>query len=213
MKTKRMSVTFLAVVLTFAAMSPPVFPQGKLSTAMGDVVFELVGQASIPGAPPTLAQSQYGYLTYVNGISGEEPIFNPGPQNETTALFTFFNDSVAVRITNNGPIRIIDRVGTTTIYLDTAPNGDFANPNSFKDGVAVQTSELRIQFILDTITGAFTATFVNTITSSESFQLGSHNYVLGKAEQKFRTTVIGHVNTAGPPAAHIAGFSVGDLKQ
>src|SRR5690348_14798497 len=130
----------LAAALVLATTSTPVFSQGRNSNAVGDVVFELVGQAGLPSAPPTLAQSQYGYLTYINGISGEEAIFNTGPQDETTALFTFYNDAVAERVINNGPIRIINRVGTTTIYLDTTPNGDFANPNSFRDGLPIQTS-------------------------------------------------------------------------
>ncbi|MEW6210794.1 MAG: hypothetical protein AB1631_20685 [Acidobacteriota bacterium] len=213
MKIKTFSATFLAAALVVATMPVPVFPQGKLSNAVGDVVFELVGQAGNPSPPPTLAQSQYGYLSYVNGISGIESIFSPGPQNETTALLTFFNDTVAERVINNGPIRIINRVGTTTIYLDTTPDGDFNNPDSFRDGLPVQTSVLRLQFVLDTITGAFTATFVNTITSSGFFQLGGHNFLLGKFGQKFRTTNLGHVNMSGSPAAHFAGFAVGDLKR
>jgi hypothetical protein len=82
MKTKKMSVTFMAVVFTFAAMSPPVFPQGKLSTAIGDVQFQFIGHARIPGPPPTLVQGQIGYLTYINGVSETQSIFDPGPQNE-----------------------------------------------------------------------------------------------------------------------------------
>jgi len=194
-----------------ATMSIPVFPQSKNSNAVGDVIFELVGQASLPSAPPALAQSQYGYLTYVNGV---ESIFNPGPQNETTALFTFYNDTVAERVINNGPIRIINRVGTTTIYLDTTPDGNFANPDSFRDGLPVQTSVFKLQFILDTVTGAFTATLVSTVTSSGFFSLGDHNFILGKFGQKFRTTYIGHVTAPGSsPAAHLAGFAVSDLKR
>lgn len=211
MKIRTMSATFLAAALVGATMSVPVFPQSKFSNAVGDVQFQFIGHASIPSA--TLAQTQYGYLTYVNGVSGTEPIFSPGPQNEATALFTFCSDTTVERVTNNGRIRIIDRVGTMTIYLDIAPNGDFANPNSFKDGFPVQTSELRLQFVLDTLTGAFTATLVNTITSSDFFHLGFHNFLLGKAGQKFRTTNLGHVNPPGSPAAHFAGFSVGDLKR
>lgn len=215
MKTKKMKVTFLAVVLAFAAMSTPVFPQGKLSTAIGDVQFQFIGQAGIPSTPPpTFAQTQYGYLTYVNGVSEIQSIFNPGPQDQTTALFTFYSDTVAERITNNGPIRIIDRTGTMTIYLDTTPDGDFTNPDSFRDGVPIQTSELRLQFILDTITGAFYVTSYHTITSSELFNFGSDNLFLGKAGQKFRRTIIGHVTPPGTsPAAHLAGYAVGDLKE
>jgi hypothetical protein len=189
MKIRTLSATFLAAAIVVATLSVPVFPQSKNSNAVGDVVFELVGQAGLPSTPPpTLTQSQYGYLTYVNGMSGMQAIFNPGPQNETTALFTFFNDTVAERITDNGPIRIINRVGTSTIYLDTTPDGDFANPASFRDGLAVQTSVLRLQFIHNTVTGAFTTTLVNTITSSAFFQVGNQNFILGKFVQKFRTT-------------------------
>jgi hypothetical protein len=210
MKIRTILATFLAAALVVATMSIPVFPQSKNSNAVGDVIFELVGQASLPSAPPALAQSQYGYLTYVNGV---ESIFNPGPQNETTALFTFYNDTVAERVINNGPIRIINRVGTSTIYLDTTPDGDFNNPDSFRDGLPVQTSVLRLQFILNTVTGTFTATLVNTVTSSGYFQFGNQNFLLGKFGQKFRTTYHGQVNQPGPPAAHLAGFAVGDLKR
>jgi hypothetical protein len=214
MKIKTFLVTLLAAALVVATMSAPVFPQSKFSNAAGDVVFELAGQASNPTFPSLFVLTQYGYLTYVNGISDTESIFNPGPQNETTALFTFFNDTVIERVIDNGPIRIINRIGTMTIYLDTTPDGNLANPDSFRDGLPVQTSVFRLQFVLDTVTGTFTATAVNTITSSGFFNLGSHNFILGKFGQKFRTTYIGHVTAPGSsPAAHLAGFAVGDLKK
>ena len=211
MKIRTISATFLAVALALATMSVPAFPQSKHSNAAGDVLFYFVGQARFN--PSTQVLTQYGYLTYVGGISGSEPIFNPGPQNETTALFTFYSDiSVAERLINNGPLQIFDRVGTMTIYLDTAPNGNFANPESFRDGLPVQTSEVRLQSIADTITGSLTVTSVNTITSSDFFSLGLQNFLLGKAGQKYRRTYFGHVTMPGPPAAHLAGVAVGDLK-
>ena len=206
-----MSATFLAAAFVLATMSVPVFPQSKHSNAVGDVLFTFVGQARFN--PATQVLSQFGYLTYVNGVSGIEPIFNPGVQNETTALFTFYSDTVAERLINNGPLQIFDRVGTMTIYLDTAPNGNFANPESFRDGLPVQTSEFRLQSIADTLTGSLTVTSVNTIASSDFFNLGLQHFLLGKAGQKFRRTYFGHVNTPGPPSAHIAGFAVGDLKK
>ncbi len=100
-----------------------------------------------------------------------------------------------------------------TIYLDTTPDGDFANPDSFRDGTPIQTSELRLQFVLDTLTGAFYVTSVHTITSSDFFNLGFDKFLHGKVEQKFRRTIVGHVTAPGTsPAAHLAGFAVGDLK-
>lgn len=177
MKLRTTTTLFLAGTLLLTCLSAPVFPQGKTSNAVGDVQFELIGQVTNPSTSTSL---QFGYLTFINGISVIEPIFNAGPQNETSALFTFYNDTVTERVINNGPLRIINRVGTTTIYLDTTPDGDFANPDSFRDGIPVQTSELRHQVIIDTVAGTFTTTFVNTITSSDFFHLGNHNFFLGK---------------------------------
>ena len=209
MKLRTTSILFLTALFLLAGLSAPVFPQGKSSTAVGDVQFEFVGQVVNPSATASI---QFGYLTFINGVSGNDPIFNAGPQNETTALFTFYNDTSTERVINNGPVRIINRTGTTTIYLDTTPDGDFATPDSFRDGVPIQTSVLRHQVIIDTITGSFTTTFVNTITSSDYFRLGSQSVLLGKVGQKFRMTVLGHVNATSPPAGHLAGFAVGDLK-
>jgi hypothetical protein len=204
------------IVLTTALVattSVPGFPDSRSHDAADDVVFQFIGQASVPLAPPTLAQAQYGYLTYINRLSENESIFNPGPQNETTALFTFYGDTAAERVTNNGPIRVIDRTGTMTIYLDTTPDGDFGNPDSFRDGVPLQTSELRLQFILDTLTGAFNVVSAHTITSSDDFQFGYHNFSLGKSGEKFKRIINGHVTAPGTsPAAHLAGFAVGELK-
>ena len=211
MRIRIFAPTFLAAVVLVTTTST-VFPQSKNSNAVGDVVFEFIGQASAPTA--TLAQTQYGYLTYLNDVSESEPIFNPGPQNETTALLTFYADTTVLRVTNNGSLRIIDRLGTMTIYLDNTPDGDFANPESFRDGLPVQTSELRLQFILDTLTGAFTVSSVHTITSSDFFHLGFGNFLLGKRGQKFRRTMSGHATAPGTsPGAHIAGFATGDLKR
>src|SRR5262249_45558731 len=146
---------------------------------------------------------------FINGISSVAEIFNAAPQNEATALFTFFNDTVNERVINNGSIRIINRVGTTTIYLNTSANATFASPTSFQNGIPVQTSVLRHQVVIDTVTGSFTTTFVNTITSADRFQLEGSSFRLGKVGQTYRTTVFGHLNSPAPPSAHIAGYAVG----
>ena len=208
---RAMSATFLAAALVVATMSVPVFPQSKHSNAVGDVLFTFVGQARFN--PATQILSTFGYLTYLNSVSGTESIFNPGTQNETSALFTFYSDTPAERLVNNGPLQVFDRVGTMTIYLDTAPNGNFANPDTFRDGLPVQTSEIRLQSIADMLTGSLTVTSVNTITSSDFFGLGSSHFLLGREGQKFRRTYFGHVNTPAPPSAYIAGFAVGDLRR
>jgi hypothetical protein len=198
----------LAVVATIALATLPglVHSQDRASNEAGDVQFEMVGQ--VTNATPTTS-IQYGYLTFINGISGVAGIFNPGPQNESSALFTFFNDTINERVINNGSIRIINRLGTTTIYLNPSASATCANPASFQNGIPVQTSVLRHQVVIDTVTGFFTTTFVNTITGVDRFQLENTSFRLGKVGQTFRTTVFGHLNSPTPPSAYIAGYAVG----
>lgn len=179
-------------------------------TKVRDLTLEIVGQVqnSAPGVSPATS-IQYGYFSYLRGL----PIFKAAPQNESTALFTFYTDTTTSRVINNGPIRVINREGTLTIYSDPAANGSFANPDSFRDGTPVLVAGLRQQVIVDTTAGTFTAQNLNTIISTSPFEGSSGTLRLGKAGDRFRTTIFGHVNAPGPPAAHMAGYtySVGDL--
>jgi hypothetical protein len=193
---------FLTLIM-LATASVPAFPD-TWKNAADDVSMELIGQVNNAGA----SSFQFGYLSYINGID-TATIFSGAPQNETTALFSFDNVTTTRRVINNGPMRIIDRDGTATIYFNAVPDGDFANPASFADGTAVLAAKLRHQVIIDTITQSFTATFVLKVMSNKSFSLGDETFRLGKVGQTLRLTFIGHLNTPAPPAGHIAGFVVG----
>ena len=84
-----------------------------------NLVFEFVGQVINFATPPPLGSSQqFGYLTAVRGIDN---VFVGSPHNEATAVLTFFNEAATTESFSDGPLRIIDRDGTTTIYLNTAP--------------------------------------------------------------------------------------------
>ena len=93
---------------------------------------ELIGQLAGSGA----SAFQFGYLSYINGID-TATIFSGAPLDETTALFSFYNDTTTRRVIDDGSMRTIDRDGTSTIYLNLVPNGNFANPASFTDGTPV----------------------------------------------------------------------------
>jgi hypothetical protein len=202
MNLKRISIMWLAVAFVITTMSAPVLPQSKKNSA-DDVSMELIGQVINPTPSSSV---QYGYLSYVNGI---DTVFSGDPHDETTALFSFYNDTTNTQVINHGPFRVINRVGTSTIYLNNTPNRNFANPSSFSTGTPLMTAAIRMQVIVDNVAGTFTATFVLTITSSESFRLGIENLHLGRIGQRLRLTFIGHLNTPAPPVAHIAGFVVG----
>jgi hypothetical protein len=210
MNRKMASVVGLAAA-AIAASTSVALAQGTTQsvrsedvTKVRDVSLELVGQVqnSAPGVSPATS-IQYGYLSYLRGLT----IFKGEPQNESTALFTFYTDTTTTRVINNGPIRVINREGTITIYSDPAANGSFAAPDSFRDGTPVLVAALRQQVILDTTIGAFTAQNLNTIASTKPFQGPSGSFQLGKARDRFRTIIFGHVNAPGPPSAYMAGYA------
>jgi hypothetical protein len=197
---RRRNLVVLLCGAAFIADGQP--PQA--SPANG-IAFELVGQVLNPSSTQSI---QFGYLNAVNGITH---ITQQPPVSEANALFTFYNDTATQQVINIGPMRVIDRTGTSTIYFDEAGNNDFAAPDNFRKGKAVHVATLRHQVVIDTSSGFFTTTFENTITDSKSFQIDGKTLYLGRPGQTYRVTLFGHLTTQGPPAAHIAGFASGRL--
>jgi hypothetical protein len=109
---------------------------------------------------------------------------------------------------SNGPLKVIDRNGTTTIYLNSVP-ANFANPDSFRSGIAIQISQPYQQAIVDTVDGTFTAVFDNTISSTNTFTLNLTTFMFGHPGQAFRATVTGQLNATPPPTGNFAGYAVG----
>ena len=204
-------IAFMAFLFLMAAFTP-VYPDVRvarpLTTAIGDIAFEVVGQVTNPS--PTTS-NQYGYLSLINGLSAEQIFTTPDPaaQNETTALFTFFTDAVTERVIADGRLRIINRTDTTTIYFDDPPDGNFASPDSFRDGTPVVVMDYRQQVILDTGDGTFTVANLLTIVSTESFEIGGERFQLGKRGDHFRQFYSGAPPT-GTPALNgvFAGYAV-----
>jgi hypothetical protein len=166
--------------------------------------YELVGQVLNPSATQSI---QYGYLNSVAGL--DTVATQSGTVSEATALLSFYNDTTTQQVINNGPIRVIDRTGSSTIYFNAAGRGDFNNPDTFRGGKPVQTCTLRHQVVIDTSTGYFTASFELTITSTRVLQVNGASYVLGRPGEVYHWNVYGKLTTQGPPAAQIAGFASG----
>jgi len=189
----------------------------NLTTPFGGIAFEVVGQVTNFAGQPATSQ-QYGYLNLINGLSSDQ-IFtpaNPTLQNETTARFTFFTDAVTERVISNGRLRIVNRIGTTTIYLDETPDGDFSNRDTFRDGTPVVTMAYRQQVILDTgegisgVAGSGTFTVMNllTVAAVQTFEIGGENYRLGKPRDQFRQFYSGAPTPTTPPNGVFAGYAV-----
>jgi hypothetical protein len=216
----------IASILFFTLATAPVSATDnealhRLTTPLGGVAFEVVGQVTnFPpvGAGQPATSQQYGYLSLINGLTADQ-IFttaNPTLQNETTARFTFFTDAVTERVISNGRLRIVNRIGTTTIYLDDTPDGDFSNRDTFRDGAPVLTMAYRQQVVLDTgegnpvIPGSGTFTVMNLLTVSavQTFEIGGENYRLGKRRDQFRQFYSGAPPATVPPSGVFAGYAV-----
>lgn len=174
-------------------------------TTIHDLSLELVGQVtnSAPGVTPATS-IQYGYVVYLRGL----PIFTAEPPSEKTALFTFYVQTSTTRVISNGPMKAISRDGAMTIYRDPSANGNFANPDSFRDGTPILVAGLRQQVVVDTLTGAFSTLNLNTIMSSSPFAAGSGQLQLGQPGDKFKTILNGQLNASAPPSGYFAGYTI-----
>jgi hypothetical protein len=166
---------------------------------------EFVGQFqnSAPGVTPA-THSHYGYLSHIRGLS----VFRPGPQTETTALFTFFASAATLRVIPDGPLRVITRTGRLTIYRDPAANGDFSDPETFRDGTPVLVAGFRQEVVNNTVTNSFTTFHQNTIIATRPFTAARGNVRLGHVGATFRTFFSGQGNMPGPPSGYFGGYAV-----
>jgi hypothetical protein len=193
MKRKSSVTGFCLAVLALVAVfaSAPLWADADFG---GQILMEYVGQV-INGSPTPTSSNQFGNLQAVSRV-------------DPSLQFTFYTQAETVKVVANGPLRIIDRTGTTTIYLTSAP-GDFNNPDSFRSGTPVQVSTLRQQVIVDTSTGAFSVVNINTITSATEFLSGGEQVRLGEAGQSFRTVLNGQLNAPGmSPTGWFGGYAV-----
>jgi len=178
----------------------------------GAVAFEIVGEVnnSAPGVIPATSEI-FGYLSKVDGIDQVFTDSDPTHQNESTALITFDTDATTIRVTPHGPFRIIDRDGTTTMYLNNGPS-TFSDPSTFRQGTPFQISSFHQQVIVDTVESTFTVVNTNTVASSSKFAIGGINYLLFKPGQNLRTALQGVLSTrnAGspPPTGFFSGYAV-----
>ena len=219
--------SLIASILLTALLAAPVFASfddegpHRLTTPIGGVAFEVVGQVTnFPpaGAGQPATSQQYGYLSLINGLTADQ-IFttaNPTLQNEKTARFTFFTDAITERVISNGRLRVVNRTGTTTIYLHETPDGDFSNRDTFRDGTPVLTMAYRQQAILDAGegisgvpgTGTFTVMNLLTVSAVQTFEIGSESYRLGRHGDQFRQFYSGAPPAAIPPNGVFAGYAV-----
>ena len=199
--TRHLSILFptALVLITLGTASA----QTTIPITEQQVLYEMIGEFNNSGA----ASQQYGYLSGVTGLGN---VFSSSTtKDETTALFTFVTNATTFQVVNHGPFRIVDRTGTTTIYLNNGPS-DFTNPATFSQGMPIQVSNYRQQVILNTLTNTFVTVHSNTVTGLETFTLNGVAFRLGQLGKSYRTNYSGQVNTPGAvPSGWFAGTSIG----
>lgn len=199
--TRHVTVVLVAVFVLISLGSASA--QTTIPITEEQVVYEMVGEFNNSG----LANQQYGYLSSVTGL--DNAFSSTTNKNETTALFTFVTNATTFQVVNHGPFRIVDRTGTTTIYLNNGPS-DFTNPATFSQGMPIQVSNYHQQVIINTLTNTFVTVHTNTVTDVETFTLNGVAYRLGQLGKSFRTNYSGQANTPGAtPSGWFAGTSIG----
>lgn len=201
------ALALLAVVLAVSPVAGvAASPRGATPpvTTIRTLSFEFVGQLlnSAPSVTPA-THEHYGYLSYASGLRA----FDGVPEDETTALFTFYANARTLRVISDGPMRIITRVGRLTIYRDFSSNGSFSDPGTFSDGAPVLVARFRQQVVFDTVSNTFTTFHENRITSTKPFGVGAKRVQLGVVGETFTTEFSGHSNMPGPPSGYFGGFA------
>ncbi|HEY6002358.1 MAG TPA: hypothetical protein VIV57_05735 [Anaeromyxobacter sp.] len=131
----------------------------------------------------------------------------PGACGAPGETYTFYTEATTIRSTANGPLRVVERTGTTTIYLATSA-GDFGAPDSFRAGTPVLRATLQQQVVVDTVTSAFTVVNVNAVTEAAPAWARACA-AASNAGQAFRTSLTGHLNVPGAmPTGWFGGFAI-----
>src|SRR5438132_12719366 len=114
---------------------------------------EVVGQNNVFPATNPQHAIQAGYLSRLAGIDN---IFSGNPKDETTAELTFVNDVLRTQVNAIGPVGIIQRDGTFTLYLSSG-SASFADLNTFASGTPVLTGTSHQQVVFNGSPGTFSA--------------------------------------------------------
>ena len=100
----------------------------------------------------------FGYLSYIHGLDEEELYLEDSRKLESKALFTFYIEGRIVRLHRNGPLLTYELQGQTAVFFDGTPNGDFSDPETFRNGTRIATGEVNGVYTFEPGTGTGTGT-------------------------------------------------------
>lgn len=156
----------------------------------GQNAVELIGKIDQNG----LSFNGYGYLTRINGIPDDQMFTDPINRSEATAHFTYATTANLTARSVIETLFVLNAAGTTTIYYNEKPAGDFKDPKTFAAGTAIATANERWQTVISVQspdTGIATGTSEFTEATTTPFTLNGTDYQFGHANLVLRSSFTG----------------------
>ncbi len=91
----------------------------------------------------------FGYFNYIHGLDEEELYLEDDRKAESKALFTLYLEARVTRVHKNGPLLAYEGLGVSTVFFDDTPDGDFSDPETFRDGILIAMGEENSVFTFD----------------------------------------------------------------
>ena len=189
----------LAVMLFALSARPQAQDKAPASWVFGDVAARVF-------LDPSTGKVQFvGYFADLSGV--RQSLFNGAP-GETTALLTFRSNVFrATPLPSNGDVALtLVTVAKFNVYLNTSPDGDWGNPDSFSSGQLVATFERTGPTMLAQTGPTFAHLLSFKLAYSRDFSLGGKRLNLSQFAPHGLTLAAFGSNT---PVSGIPGFSVG----
>jgi hypothetical protein len=95
----------------------------------------------------------FGYFNYIHGLDEDELYLEDSRKPESKAFVTLYIEAKITRVHRDGPLIVYEAKGHSTIFFDGTPDGDFSNPDTFRNGTPIATGEENNTFTLDPETG------------------------------------------------------------
>ncbi|MBI1278406.1 MAG: hypothetical protein GC179_09785 [Anaerolineaceae bacterium] len=184
-------VAIIAAVLAFNTQTThAATPQEVGIPPAGQNAIEIIGKIDQNG----LAFNSYGYLTRINGVPDDQMFTDPANHSEATARFTYASTANLTARSVIETLFVLDAAGSTTIYYNDMPKGDFKDPNTFAAGTAIATANERWQTVINVQspdTGIATGISEFTESSATPFTLNNTDYQFGHANLVLRSSFTG----------------------
>jgi hypothetical protein len=197
---QRFGVTM--ALLALATFITPIFGQEGRPPA-GRVAYHFVARLL---QSPNGTFYVLGYVNFLEGVSA--PLFS-GTPGENTAFITFRSDLISATPLFNGNVVVLNWPSTpapvVTFYLNSSPNQDWNQPDSFSSGQPIGAFRARVGQVVIT-GGSAVVTFSNDWVSTRGFSLGGKTYDLGHLSPGGGT--ISNYVSAVPVPTTVAGFPV-----